>query len=742
MAKQALNQIIGCVKELTVSADWSPLLLKIAGKKEDLKVKYPQLSSDIDFFVQHDPSGSLRYLDYEVSVLSSGKALSQEISDVIQLFHKFQSNLDNKDIYSYKNFTELRDMLFLLKSQQEEKRNKAKDKYQVDQEAVTTGTELVFDNDQYRILYIKNKDAAIYHGMGTKWCISQKSANYFTQYDANNIVFFFIIDKQLDKDNAGYKIAQVYQRNVDNSILEIQYFDATDEQITPDIPQNILQKTANIAKSAPKSIVAKITTNEVSGEEVKKVMDMWRKEEDESSKNDYFYALVKNKEFIEILNTDRKLQLEAVKQNGHIIQYIRDPDKEVQLSAVKQDGWSIQWIQNPDKEVQLTAVKQDGLNIRFIQNPDKEVQLEAIKQNPKVVQWHPEKFDPDILESMDISPADDIVSQTRKEYPSDGSGTDAGPMMDNSRYFNYFFPDAENALGKSTKARMRVWNKLIKIASKYSDLQPDDIITVFHGTSESYLPMIRGIDATQDKYRNFGGPKHIGLFVSPSFDSARGFGGLVMELEVPASSLYGTDYSGRTAEIQKEQGESDPNELFKKYHPNSFRPYLSYTLSQSHEPQALFVGILKASQVKRIFWKNKWYSLEEFYESQPEYYPPYEQKPTSFKKISFDPTDGEISLDELNNILEREYGYSNAVNILKHYKDPDDLTQKIENLGWVHSAAKQLANKILEDSSDLVDVGTIDNYTGMSQFMNQPSGAPGAPNAAGPVMPASPNLSS
>jgi len=40
------------------------------------------------------------------------------------------------------------------------------------------------------------------------------------------------------------------------------------------------------------------------------------------------------------------------------------------------------------------------------------------------------------------------------------------------------------------------------------------------------------------------------------------------------------------------------------------------------------------------------------------------------------------------------------------------------------------------------NVGLHDNYTGTSSHMNQPSGAPGAPNGASPVMPAQPNLSS
>jgi hypothetical protein len=40
------------------------------------------------------------------------------------------------------------------------------------------------------------------------------------------------------------------------------------------------------------------------------------------------------------------------------------------------------------------------------------------------------------------------------------------------------------------------------------------------------------------------------------------------------------------------------------------------------------------------------------------------------------------------------------------------------------------------------EVGMHDNYSGISSTMNQPSGTPGAPNGASPVMPAQPNLSS
>jgi hypothetical protein len=74
------------------------------------------------------------------------------------------------------------------------------------------------------------------------------------------------------------------------------------------------------------------------------------------------------------------VQLEAVKQNGLAIQYIESPSEDVQLEAVKQNSDSIRHIEKPSEAVQLEAVKQKGLAIRHIEKPSEAVQLEAVKQ--------------------------------------------------------------------------------------------------------------------------------------------------------------------------------------------------------------------------------------------------------------------------------------------------------------------------------------------------------------------------
>lgn len=71
----------------------------------------------------------------------------------------------------------------------------------------------------------------------------------------------------------------------------------------------------------------------------------------------------------------------------------------------------------------------------------------------------------------------------------------------------------------------------------------------------------------------------------------------------------------------------------------------------------------------------------------------------------------------------------NHVNVYAKLKIRKKLLKRLINL-----LQNELQNNNEEEQNDVVDVGIIDNYNGISntQF-NPPSGSPGAPNAAGPV---------
>jgi hypothetical protein len=204
-------------------------LYSFADKVSDLKDKFPDFANDIQFLADNDPSGNQKYLTYAVKVLISKQALRNEILDVIKLFHKYQDKLDNKDINSY-NFTDLRDKLFEIRD------SNKKSKRQENNEIKVSGAVKKYEDDQCVVLLVKDKAAACFYGTGTKWCITMKNEYYFESYDSENTIFYFILRKDLPKEQPNYKIAVAYSRDTvlptsKNIITDTQYFNAQDEGV-------------------------------------------------------------------------------------------------------------------------------------------------------------------------------------------------------------------------------------------------------------------------------------------------------------------------------------------------------------------------------------------------------------------------------------------------------------------------------------------------------------------------------
>jgi hypothetical protein len=123
-------------------------------------------------------------------------------------------------------------------------------------------------------LYIKNKDASMTYGAGTKWCITMRDAKYFEQYSNENVVFYFLINKNLDQKNSLSKLAFAIQRDKENKILKTEIFDAKDKKIK--IPKG-LEKFLEISKlDAPKrpmGLMSKLKFGFASEEEVLSLMN-------------------------------------------------------------------------------------------------------------------------------------------------------------------------------------------------------------------------------------------------------------------------------------------------------------------------------------------------------------------------------------------------------------------------------------------------------------------------------------
>ena len=113
------------------------------------------------------------------------------------MFHKHQHRLDNKDINSY-GFTDLRDKVFSL-YQENSKTQQKKD-------VKISGGQKIYEDDQVIALLVKNKAGACFYGSGTKWCITMDSQSYYEQYVSGNVVFIFLLRKDLQEENPTIKL--------------------------------------------------------------------------------------------------------------------------------------------------------------------------------------------------------------------------------------------------------------------------------------------------------------------------------------------------------------------------------------------------------------------------------------------------------------------------------------------------------------------------------------------------------
>jgi hypothetical protein len=153
-------------------------------------------------------------------------------------------------------------------------------------------------------------------------------------------------------------------------------------------------------------------------------------------------------------------------------------------------------------------------------------------------------------------------------------------------------------------------DKIILTPDKIANLKPNDTVIVYHGTNTRHIDdLLNGADTTKIAHRTYtsNGNRHSGLFVAPDYKTARSFGYIVIEFTTKARNLHGVNYGGNIGREQKKRG--NDLEWMEMNYPNSFRPYLSYTLTQRPEPQALHVGLIRPEDIIRVKWGEEDWKL-------------------------------------------------------------------------------------------------------------------------------------
>ena len=92
--------------------------------------------------------------------------------------------------------------------------------------------------------------------------------------------------------------------------------------------------------------------------------------------------------------------LEAVKQDGHALQYVKEQTHEICLEAVKKNGHALYHVKEQTYELCLEAVKQNGFALRYVKEQTNEICLEAVKRDGYALQYVEEQTHEICLEAV------------------------------------------------------------------------------------------------------------------------------------------------------------------------------------------------------------------------------------------------------------------------------------------------------------------------------------------------------
>ena len=81
------------------------------------------------------------------------------------------------------------------------------------------------------------------------------------------------------------------------------------------------------------------------------------------------------------------LCLEAVRQDGRMLRYVKDQTPEICLAAVKQNGCALKYVKEQTPEICLEAVRQNGFALEYVKEQNPEICLAAVRQNWKALQY-------------------------------------------------------------------------------------------------------------------------------------------------------------------------------------------------------------------------------------------------------------------------------------------------------------------------------------------------------------------
>jgi Domain of unknown function (DUF4116) len=95
-----------------------------------------------------------------------------------------------------------------------------------------------------------------------------------------------------------------------------------------------------------------------------------------------------------------ELCMEAVKQNGYALEYVRRQTVDICIEAVKQNGLALQYVKNRTRTICIEAVKQNGGALLFVKNRTEAICIEAVKQDGCALEYVKKQTDAICMEAV------------------------------------------------------------------------------------------------------------------------------------------------------------------------------------------------------------------------------------------------------------------------------------------------------------------------------------------------------
>ena len=170
----------------------------------------------------------------------------------VEEFDRVRPNLKKKDLYQYRDRQEV---VNALQDWQKEKTRNIE---------THSESEVVYEDDRFKVVVPNSHTASCYYGAGTRWCTaSLDNPGHFTNYDKEGKLFY-ILDKTAPTSNQYYKVALNKTYKGGNTYYDAQDSSIPDTTYIPDIIEhpNLLKIINEFFAFTYKDEIAKISEEE------------------------------------------------------------------------------------------------------------------------------------------------------------------------------------------------------------------------------------------------------------------------------------------------------------------------------------------------------------------------------------------------------------------------------------------------------------------------------------------------